>query len=392
MKTIKHKGRKGWQPSRDMKALFRNINNTPDAQASHLAKPGEVFSLDGAALAAYNSAPTIFDVITRANGVASFNARQNIWGTPELVNLFNSMDSGSSLIAALRTYAAGYNRQANLNAERLFLSPDVEVDSNIAQFTSWVNALTGAENDADDRVPPMSEPKAINEGGEQVIEKLYDRALAYDIDIRVTRDLQKATQRAVSILSDRFELNGLKRSADAMTALGNNRAKTWDATAGTDADADVKLHILDGFTGTLVRANRVFYGETAWQYRQDSLAAQTAPALANRSTYDETQLARYLGVGQVMQSKAAQKSSTGAISRVVSNLVLAFFADDSPGLEDASVLKTFWTPEQGGARYRLWEPRQIGAFKWRVVMSSCDAVYPAGPAVNTVRQITASNS
>ena len=101
-------------------------------------------------------------------------------------------------------------------------------------------------------------------------------------------------------------------------------------------------------------------GQTAAAKRLLSLRAQNLQGQANSSTLTNDQLAMMLGIDQIMISKAHYATSSTARSEVVSNLVLEFFANQGMDTEDASNLKRFVSPVDGGGDVRVYE-QQVSA-------------------------------
>jgi hypothetical protein len=142
-----------------------------------------------------------------------------------------------------------------------------------------------------------------------------------------------------------------------LAAGAQNTAKTWDATAGKNPDADIMGELVIAGDLSALKPNRVGFGLTSWQKRYLSLDAQTAPGASNRASWTTDQVRGLYGVDQVLRSEARYTSSATARTQVVDNLVLMFTAMASPDLEDPSNIKDFWSPcEDGGGQYavRQW--------------------------------------
>ena len=65
-------------------------------------------------------------------------------------------------------------------------------------------------------------------------------------------------------------------------------------------------------------------------------------------------LASLLAVDMVKVSRERYQSTASAKAEIVNNLVLMYYAQDGVDTEDPSHTKRFWTPCQGGEKFRVY--------------------------------------
>jgi hypothetical protein len=219
--------------------------------------------------------------------------------------------------------------------------------------------------DADDLRPIGGDFKGIKTDGTTVSSKLANRGLQESVDEDEVQDDPMWEERVTGRLLRRVKRNILLRAITLLGAAATNVARTWDATAGKDADGDILADLILGGDGAGANPNRVGYGLTAWQKRVTSLRAQTAPALANNSSMTPDELGAWLGVEELVVNKARYLSGS-SLAQASSNLVLSFNAQSGLGAEDPSNIKRFIRP-LGAGNFRVFK-FQVGPKKWIIVV------------------------
>lgn len=188
--------------------------------------------------------------------------------------------------------------------------------------------------------------KTVKYGGSSVNEKTLNKGLtiSLDKDEMVAGDEERAAAR----LTARLIRNDLRRAVAALSGSANNTAKTWDATAGKDPDADVLGELVTANIARGVPSDVVVYGETAWQKRALSLRAQTHSGGFASAMMNAAALAQLLGVDRVEVSKQVYQSAVATKTGIVANKVIIFSAPQGLSKDDPSNIKRFVTPTGSG--------------------------------------------
>jgi len=124
-------------------------------------------------------------------------------------------------------------------------------------------------------------------------------------------------------------------------------------------DQDVRNDLVTQTNITGIRNNRVLYGDSAFEYRNQAYGAQNNPAgyMGYNPAGAETALASALGVDRVKISRERYQSAAAAKSEILGANVYTFFAMDNVDTEDPSNIKRFvstFDAEQGGGLFRVY--------------------------------------
>ncbi|MBI4024845.1 MAG: hypothetical protein HY360_07665 [Verrucomicrobia bacterium] len=257
----------------------------------------------------------------------------------------------------LTGYAIGWRDLQNIQATLDFLFPAIQVGRRF-EYKKADNAQA-FYSESDDVRAIGADFKRVEFTGSSVNEKTLNKGLTIRVDLDDEigdnyRELNTAR------LLQRILRNDLRRGVTAVSAAATNTAKTWDTTAGKDPDQDVRTDLLAGADVSGVRANRVLFGDTAWDKRGLAHRAQNSAGGFASAMLTPEATAGILGVDRVMVSRERFSSSASAKTQVVNNLVLEFYAEDALMKDDASHTKRFWTPCIGGETVRVYE-QQISA-------------------------------
>lgn len=258
----------------------------------------------------------------------------------------------------LTAYAVGWRDPNNIEQTLDFFAPRVPTPRRFS-FAEWTNAEEFYSEQDDERAIG-AEFKRVEYTSKKTEAKTTNKGLTMRVDLDEVADKQGWEQMYTGKLIRRLFRNELRRAVTLVSAAATNTAKTWDTTAGKDPDQDVRTDLIAAHTASGVRPNRVGYGDTAWDKRALSHRAQnTAGGYASAGLTPE-QLAGVLGVDRVHVSRERYQSAAAAKSEIVSNLVLMFMALDGADTEDASNVKRFVTPIEGGGNFRVFT-QQVSA-------------------------------
>jgi hypothetical protein len=244
---------------------------------------------------------------------------------------------GTYFSEPLTTYAVGWRDPNDIEATLNFIAPPV----NVGRRFEWKKANNAEEflsETIDDERAIGSDFKAVE----------YTQT-----DVTGNWQADKTAK-----LIRRLYRNELRRGFTALLAAATNQALTWDTSSGKNPDRDLLTDLITATTATGVRPNRVIYGDTAFNKRGLSYEAQTtSTAFGQIAALSIEQIAQRLMVDRVLVSKERYQSGAAAKTEILSNLVIAFFAQDGVDTEDPSHIKRFrsaFDAEQGGGFLRVY--------------------------------------
>jgi hypothetical protein len=252
----------------------------------------------------------------------------------------------------LTAYAVGWRDPNNIEATCDFFAPPVAVNRRF-EYAEAVNAEEFL-SETDDVRAIGSDFKRVEFKSTKTTAKTQNKGLSICVDLDEVADKQGWEQNYTAKLLRRLLRNELRRAVALLSAAATNNAKTWDTTAGKDPDQDVRSDLLAASTASGIRPNRVGYGDTAWDKRGLSHRAQNTAGGYASAALTPDQLAALLMVDRVLVSRERYQATAAAKAEIVNNLVLEFFAADNLDPEDPSNIKRFWTPAEGGGRWRIY--------------------------------------
>lgn len=257
----------------------------------------------------------------------------------------------------LTNYAVGWRDPNNIEASLQFIAPAVPVGRRF-EWKKANNAEEFLSETIDDQRAIGSDFKRVEYTASDVTDKTLNKGLTYIADLDNVSGPNWQNDKVGKLLR-RLYRNEFRRGITSLAAAATNTALTWDTTAGKNPDQDLKTDLLTATSTTGIRPNRVLYGDTAFNKRGLSYEGQsgTSTAFANIAALNLDQLAARLMVDKVMVSRERYQSSSSAKSEIVSNLVLAFYAEDGVDTEDPSNIKRFvsaFDAEQGGGLVRVY--------------------------------------
>lgn len=254
---------------------------------------------------------------------------------------------------ALTSYATSWRDNNDIEATLDFLFPPVQAPRRF-EFKKAENSEAFL-SESDDVRAIGADFKHVEYKGTSVLEKTLNKGLTMRVDLDQVAGLANWREIYTTRLLQRVLRNELRRAIAAASAAATNTAKTWDTTAGKDPDQDILNDLVLAVDDSGVRPNRIMFGDGAWTKR---LLAHRAQATAGGyASADKTlqELAAWLGIERAYVSRERYQSSATAKSKVVTDIVLSFYAEDGLTPEDPSNTKRFWTPVEGGGKYRVYE-------------------------------------
>lgn len=253
----------------------------------------------------------------------------------------------------LTSYATSWRDTNDIEGTLDFLFPPVQVPRRF-EFKKAENSEAFL-SESDDIRAIGADFKHVEYKGTSVLEKTLNKGLTIRVDMDQVAGMQNWREIYTTRLLQRVLRNELRRAIASALAAATNTAKTWDTTAGKDPDQDVLNDLVLAVDDSGVRPNRILFGDGAWTKRLLSHRAQaTAGGYASA---DKTlqELASWFGIERVHVSRERYQNTATTKAKVMSDLVLSFYAEDSLTPEDPSNTKRFWTPVEGGGKYRVYE-------------------------------------
>ncbi len=259
----------------------------------------------------------------------------------------------------LTNYAVGWRDPNNIEDSLNFIAPPVVVGRRF-EWKKASNAEEFLSEFVDDQRALGSDFKSVKYTQSDVTDKTINKGLTYIADLdNVDVNDPNWQNHKVGKLLRRLYRNEFRRGVGVLSTAGTNTAVTWDTTQGKNPDQDIKTGLLTATTASGIRPNRVLYGDTAWNKRALSYEGQsgTSTAFGLIGAYPPEKMPERLQVDKVMVSRERYQTSGTSKSEIVSNLVLAFYAEDGVDTEDPSNLKRFvstFSKEQGGGLVRVY--------------------------------------
>jgi hypothetical protein len=256
----------------------------------------------------------------------------------------------------LTDYAVGWRDPNDIESMLDFLASPVEVP----RFFEYAVMSNPEEffRDTDDERAIGADFKHVEYTESKITGKTANRGLAIKVDLDQVADKTNWREDYTNRLLRRVKRNSFIRAVTLVSAAATNTAKTWDTTAGKDPDKDIETDLIAAADSSGIRPNRILFGDTAWDKRRLAFRAQDNAGGYASAGLTPDQVAGYLGVEGVRVSRERYQSTAAAKAQVVNNLVLMFFGMNGVSTEDATNVKRFWSPCEGGTKWRVYE-RQI---------------------------------
>ena len=255
----------------------------------------------------------------------------------------------------LTDFAVGYKQDAKKVDDLLaFMAPKVRTTRKFQyKVANNADAFAVIADDADVRALG-GQFKTVGTSGDIVDSHTVSKGLSTLVDRDDLEENPNALEEKVAWLMLLLKRADALRAWTILANAATNTAKTWSAAAGTP-DQDV-LEKIDAAGDSLgFNPNRALYGSTAWQKRLLCLGSKnTAGGFAGYSLTPDA-LAQFLALEKVQVSSERYTSGSGKAKIVSANIVTLFTGADSASTEDASNVKTFWSPAMGGGEYAVFK-------------------------------------
>jgi hypothetical protein len=279
-------------------------------------------------------------------------ATANEAGSPGVLALANeSRLEGSTYSEGVSNFVLGVlgTDLAPLQAELDLMAPPVRTARRFEYMTSPTGLSFLA--DQNDERAIGADFRKIDARGATVNAKTANRGLSYTLD----RDemVDGSTEQTAKWLTAILLRNDLLRVNSVLAAAATNTDVTFSAS--TDPDGLIETGLLAAHTARGLYPNLVVCGLTAWAARKSAYRASTKAGALGLAAMTPADVAGVLGVDKFHQSKTVTKATkNGSKTSFLSNLIYAYYTDDVVSKDDASNIKRFWTPCDGGEQFRVY--------------------------------------
>lgn len=242
------------------------------------------------------------------------------------------------------------------------LFPSVPAGGRLFRFAKAADDDYLTETRDDDIRDTYAAPKIVKSHGTTATDEIRNKILGRIIDLdawpKDQRGKRKVSETAkwVKKLRKRLVRADLFRGLSLLNAAATNTAVTWNASANPDGDLRQKIE------AATCRPNIIVFSSTAWSMRKDSYEAssRTNDSLSKHAEYTEAQLADYLKVSKVIVLRAKYMAIEGGnILDMLGDVVIGYYADESPSEDDASNIKRFTDVCDNGQEWMVYEENHL---------------------------------
>jgi hypothetical protein len=256
----------------------------------------------------------------------------------------------------LTTYAIGYKDPENNQALVNYLAPDVLVGP-VFEFKSFSNAEE-FYTESDDIRATGADFKRVEYSGRTNWQNTLNKGLGFRYDrdkLRGTfgkgvslEDPSQYENRIVAKLIRRCWRNEAVRAVTLALGAATNTAKTWSSGAPNPI-ADIRSTNDTAQLSSGLFNNRILWAKDAWSTQQTAFEQSNNPLGYRYADKGPQQIADALQMDKGMVSKSVYQASSASKARLMTEVVLMFYALDGVDEEDPSHLKRFWSPTESGA-------------------------------------------
>ncbi|MBO7686493.1 MAG: hypothetical protein J6V72_08920 [Kiritimatiellae bacterium] len=254
----------------------------------------------------------------------------------------------------LTDFAVGYSNQEEALQEMLdYLAPAVRAPRKFQYRVMNNKAAFEAVADGSDERALFGEFKVVTTHDGIVDDHTISKGLTTIIDKDELEDDPNVLEKRTAWLKQ-LQLRGdLLRTVALLNSLATNTAKTWSGSSGAP-DMDLRAAIKASRESMGLQPNRVLYGGGAWDARLQLLDKQnTAGAFAGMMRL-ENELARFARVRDIRVNDLVYSVCSGKQEIVTDSKVYIFSAYNEISTVDASNVKRFWSPVQGGGEWAVY--------------------------------------
>lgn len=269
---------------------------------------------------------------------------------PGLVALANETRFNAAHYSeSLTQFSTGYRDPENLLALTDYVAPPVQVGRRF----DWKNADQSKYflTEIDDERVIGGGFKKVEFGGTEQTSKTKNRGLMTVIDADENGGAIDEEAITASLLQRIFR-NKYRRAITALAAITAGDGAVF--SNATQPDELLKAALAEAQLETGVYPNRGLIGLAGWNLRSAAYAAQNNAGATAQMMKSAAQVAGDLFLDDLRVDKSVYQQTKAAKDRIVPTSFFGFHARDGLTKDDPSNLKQFWTPVNGGGRYRVY--------------------------------------
>ncbi len=250
---------------------------------------------------------------------------------------------------SLTQFSTGYRDPENLLALADYVAPPVQVGRRF----DWKNADNSKYflTEIDDERPIGGGFKKVEFGGSEQTSKTKNRGLMVVIDTDENGGIIDEEAITANLLQRIFR-NKYRRAITALLAIKAGDGAVFSNASQPDELLKAALAAAQLECGLF--PNRGLIGLAGWNLRSAAYAAQNNAGATAQMMKSTAQVAGDLFLDDLRVDKTIYQQTTAAKGRIVPASFIGFHARDGLTKDDPSTLKQFWTPVQGGGRYRVY--------------------------------------
>jgi len=215
-------------------------------------------------------------------------------------------------------------------------------------YKVWANA-EALKSETDDIRAVGAEFQEVRRGTSEVNTQTAPRGLIMVLDREELNAGVVTEQGAVQYLTQRLQLNQIRRASALLIAAATNTGRVW--LSGTlDADMNCITAVNAYQVATGIDPNTVIFGRTAWLGRITTLRGLATAGGFAGAAKNEAELAAFLNVDQVYRANATYQSATATKTLIGASLALFYYKSMSGMQYDPSNIKYFYSPAPSGGR------------------------------------------
>ena len=256
--------------------------------------------------------------------------------------------AASAFNQPLTNFAVGGWANSGLEQELIaYVGTPVLVNKRF-NYKVWANA-EALKSETDDIRAVGAEFQEVRRGTTEVNTQTAPRGLIMVLDKEELNGGVVTEQGAVQYLTQRLQLNQIRRASALLIAAATNTGRVWlSGTRDADLDAVTAINAYQLAAG--IDPNTAIYGRTAWLGRLTTLRALASAGAFASASKNEAELAAFLNINQVFRANAIYQSATATKTLVGASLALFYYKSMSGMQYDPSNIKYFYSPAPSGGR------------------------------------------
>lgn len=295
--------------------------------------------------------PNIYPLISLANDAGERPVVADRADLPAgVVALVNDARlTGATYSESLTQYTRGYRDPADLLAAVDYIAPPVKV----ARRFDWKKSESDKDflAEIDDERAIGAGFKRVEYAGTEQQGKTRNRGLKYILD-RDEDGGVTSEEDIVAMLQQRIIRNKFRRAMTALMAVSAGSGAIF--ASNTQPDELMRAALETAQLATGVYPNRGLMGLSAFNLRKAAYAPQDNAGSSVGYLAKPADLAADLMLDDLRIDKSVYQATKTAKGRFVGSHFFGFHGHEGLSKDDSSTLKQFYTPVDGGGRFRVY--------------------------------------